>query len=79
MFPFPFSGLHLVHDKKVHDAMERARIDAELVRGSRRTVQMYQLRNVLRRTISKLNIFFWIGILRRRPSTLAKGDTRDSR
>ena len=63
MFPFPFSGLRLVHDKKVHDAMERARIDAELVRGSRRTVQLYQLRNVLILTISKLNIFVWIGHL----------------
>ena len=79
MFPFPVTGLRIVHDKKVHDAMERARIDAELARGSRRTVQLYQLRNVLTRTISRLNIFVWIGHLRSRPSTLAKGDTRDSR
>ena len=40
MFPFPVTGLRIVHDKKVHDAMERARIDAELARGSRRTVQL---------------------------------------
>ena len=78
MFPFPVTGLRIVHDKKVHDAMERARIDAELARGSRRTVQLYQLRNVLILTISRLNIFVWIGHLRRRPSTLANGDTRDS-
>ena len=79
MFPFPYTGLRLVHDKKVHDAMERARIDVELARGSRRTVQLYQLRNVLIHTISKLNIFVWSGHLRRRPRTLAKGDTSDSR
>ena len=79
MFPFPFTGLRLVHDMKVHDAMERACIDAELARGSRRIVYLYQIRNVLIRTFSKLNIFVWIGHLRRRPSTLTKGDTGDSR
>jgi hypothetical protein len=79
MYPFPDSGLRLIHNEKVHAAMERARINVELSRGSRRAVQLYQLRNVLIHTISRLNIFVWIGHLRRRPSTLAKGDTCDSR
>ncbi len=30
MYPFSYTGLRLVHDEKVRDAMERARIDAEL-------------------------------------------------
>ena len=36
MFPFSYTGLRLVHDEKVRDAMERAHIDAELTRSSRR-------------------------------------------
>ena len=35
MFPFSYTGLRLVHDEKVRDAMERAHIDAELTRSSR--------------------------------------------
>jgi len=30
MYPFPYTGLRLLHEEKVRDAMERARIDAEL-------------------------------------------------
>jgi hypothetical protein len=47
MFPFPYTGLRLVHDEKVCDAMERARIDAELARNSRRTLQLSMLRSLL--------------------------------
>lgn len=57
MFPFPDSGLRLIHNEKVHDAMERARIDVELSRGPRRIVQKSQLRNVLIRIRSRLDIF----------------------
>lgn len=38
MYPFSYTGLRLVHDEKVRDAMERAHIDAELVRNSQRAV-----------------------------------------
>ncbi len=79
MFPFPYNGLRLIHDEKVCDAMERARIDAELARGSQRTVQMFLLRNVLVRIRSRLNIFAPIEHPHRRPRALAKGDTQDSR
>ena len=72
MFPFPYTGLRLVHDEKVRDAMER-------VRGSRRTVQLSPLRNALMRIRSRLNIFAPIEHLRSRSRALAKGDTRDSR
>jgi len=34
MVPFPYTGLRLVHDAKVGDAMERARTDAELAGDS---------------------------------------------
>lgn len=44
-------------DEKVCDAMERARIDAELARGSERTVELSLLSNVLMRIRSRLNIF----------------------
>ena len=79
MFPPPYIGLRLFHDEKVCGAMERARIDAELARGSQRTVQLFLLRNVLVRIRSRLNIFAQIEHLRRRSRALAKGDTQDSR
>ena len=79
MFPFPFTGLRLIHDEKVRDAMERARIDAELTRSSRRTVQSSVIRNVLMRIRGRLNIFARIEYLRRRLRALTKGDTRVSR
>ena len=47
MFPLPYTGLRLVHDEKVRDAMERARIDAELALNPRRTMQLPLLSNVL--------------------------------
>jgi hypothetical protein len=78
MFPFPYTGLRLVHDEKVRDAMERARIDAELARNSRRTVQLSLLRNVLMRIRSRLNIFTRIEHLHRRSRALPMGDPRDS-
>jgi hypothetical protein len=78
MFPFPYTGLRLVHDEKVRDAMERARIDAELARSSRRTVHLSLLRNVLMRIRSRLNIFARIEHLRRWSRALPTGDPRDS-
>jgi len=44
MFPFPYTGLRLIHDEKVRDAMERATIDAELDRNSQRIVQLFLFR-----------------------------------
>ena len=31
MFPFPYTGLRLIHDEKVRDAMERACIHSGMV------------------------------------------------
>jgi hypothetical protein len=78
MFPFPYTGLRLLHDEKVRDAMERARIDAELARNSRRTLQLSLLRSLLMGIRSRLHMFARIEHLRRRPRALATGDTRDS-
>ena len=78
MFPFPYTGLRLLHDEKVCDAMERARIDAELARNSRRTLQLSLLRSLLMGIRSRLHMFARIEHLRRRPRALATGDTRDS-
>ena len=55
MFPFSYTGLRLVHDEKVRDAMERAHIDAELSRSSRRAVRLSLLRNVLKSIHSRLS------------------------
>jgi len=78
MFPFPYTGLRLLHDEKVRDAMEQARIHAELARSSRRAVQLLLLRNVLMRIRSRLNISARIEHLRRRTRALATGDPCDS-
>jgi hypothetical protein len=37
MYPFSYTGLRLIHDEKVRDAMERVCVDAELAREPRRT------------------------------------------
>lgn len=79
MFPFPHNGLRLIHDEKVRDAMERARIDAELARSPRRPGLLSLLRNFLMRIHSRLNIFARFEHLRHRPCALPKGNTRDSR
>lgn len=78
MYPFSYTGLRLIHDEKVRDAMERARIDAELASNSRRTAQLSLVRNVLVRIRSRLNIFARIEHLRRRPPTLATREMPDS-
>ena len=57
MYPFSYTGLRLVHDEKVRDAMERARIDAELVRKSQRAAWLSLLNSVLMRICSRLNVF----------------------
>ena len=76
MYPFPYTGLRLLHDEKVRDAMERARIDAELARNSRRTVQLSLLRSVFMRIRSGLNIFARVEHLRRGSRALAIKDPR---
>jgi len=78
MYPFPNSGLRLFHDEKVRDAMERARIDAELARNSRRTMQLSLLRSVLMRIRSGPNIFARVEHLHRGPRSLAIQDSRET-
>ena len=79
MFPFPDSGLRLIHNEKVHDAMKRARIDVELSRSSRRTVQLSMLSNVFIRIRRILNIFGRSEHPVHRQRAFAKRDTHDSR
>ena len=57
MYPFSYTGLRLVHDEKVRDAMERARIDAELARNSQRAAWLSLLSGVLMLIRSRLNVF----------------------
>jgi hypothetical protein len=57
MFPFSYTGLRLVHDEKVRDAMERARIDVEFTRNSQRTARLSLLSRVFMRFPSRLNFF----------------------
>lgn len=57
MYPFSYTGLRLVHDEKIRDAMERARIDAELARNSQRTAWLSLLSRVLMRIRRRLNVF----------------------
>jgi hypothetical protein len=57
MYPYSYTGLRLVHDEKVRDAMERARIDAELVRNSQRTERLSLFSSVLMLIRSRLNVF----------------------
>jgi hypothetical protein len=57
MYPFSYTGLCLVHDEKVRDAMERTRIDAELARNSQRTVLLSLLSNVPMLVRCRLNVF----------------------
>ena len=78
MYPFSYIGLRLVHDEKVRDAMERARIDAELTRNSRRTVRLSLLRSVFMRIRSGLNIFARVEHLSRGPRALAIIDSRET-
>jgi hypothetical protein len=56
MYPFSYTGLRLVHDEKVRDAMERARIDTELARNSQRTVWLSLLSSVPMFIRSRLNV-----------------------
>ena len=57
MYPYSYTGLRLIHDEKVRDAMERARVDAELVRNSQRTAWLSLPGRLLRRVRSRLNVF----------------------
>lgn len=65
MYPFSYTGLRLVHDEKVRDAMERARIDAELARNSQRTVWLSLLSSVPMFIRSRVNVFARVELLRR--------------
>ncbi len=65
MYPFSYTGLRLVHDEKVRNAMERARIDAELARNSQRTVWLSLLSSVPTLIRSRLNVFARVEHLRR--------------
>ncbi|MFL5663167.1 MAG: hypothetical protein ACJ8BW_17740 [Ktedonobacteraceae bacterium] len=65
MYPFSYTGLRLVHDEKVRDAMERTCIDAELARNSQRTVWLSLLSNVPTLIRSRLNVFARIEHLHR--------------
>jgi hypothetical protein len=65
MYPYSYTGLRLVHDEKVRDAMERARIDAELVRNSQRTEWLSLLSSVPMLIRSRLNVFARVEHLRR--------------
>ncbi len=50
-------GLQLIHDEKIRDAMERAHIDAELVRSSQRIIKILLSRNVFVRIRSRSKMF----------------------
>ncbi len=65
MYLFSYTGLCLVHDEKVRNAMERARIDAELARKSQRTVWLSLLSSVPTLIRSRLNVFTRVEHLRR--------------
>jgi hypothetical protein len=78
MFPFSYTGLRLIHDEKLRDAMEQAHIDAELARNSRRTVLLSLLRNSLMRIWRRLNISARIEHLRYRSHIIVTKDIRDS-
>jgi hypothetical protein len=65
MYPFSYTGLRLVHDEKVRDAMERARIDAELARNSQRTELLSLLGSVPMLIRCRLSVFVRDGHLRR--------------
>ena len=64
MDPFSYTGLRLVHDEKVRDAMERAHVDAELARNSQRTAWLSLLSSVLKLIRSRLNVFARVEHLR---------------
>jgi hypothetical protein len=78
MFPFSYTGLRVIHDEKVRDAMEQAHIDAELARNSRQPALLSLLRNVLTRIRSRLNISARIEHLRYRSHIIIRRDMRDS-
>jgi hypothetical protein len=65
MYPFSYTGLRLVHDEKIRNAMERARIDAEPARNSQRTVLLSLLSSVPMLVRCRLNGFVRGGHLRR--------------
>ncbi len=65
MYPYSYTGLRLVHDEKVRDAMERARIDAALARNSQQTVWLSLLSSVPMLIRSRMSVFARVEHLRR--------------
>jgi hypothetical protein len=57
MYPYSYTGLRLVHDEKVREAMERACVDAELVRSPRRAAWLSLLSGILKRIRSRMHVF----------------------
>jgi hypothetical protein len=76
MFPFSYTGLRVIHDEEVREAMEQAHIDAELARGSRQSVLLSLLRNALAHIHRRLNV--WLEHLRYRSHVIVTKDMRDS-
>ena len=57
MYPFSYTGLRLIHDEKVRDAMERACVDTELAHNSQRTAWLSLPGRILRRIRGRPNVF----------------------
>ena len=57
MYPFSYTGLRILHNEKVREAMEQVRIDAEIAHNSQRTVDLSLLSNVLKPIHSRLTVF----------------------
>ena len=57
MNPFSYTGLRVLHDEKVRNAMEQARIDTVLARKSQRTGRLSLAGRVLLHVRSRLNLF----------------------
>ena len=56
MYAFSYTGLRLIHEEKVRNAMERARIDAEVARNSQRTGSLFLLSHIPTLIRSRLNV-----------------------
>lgn len=54
MYPFSYTGLRLIHDQQVCEAMARACIDTELARNSRPIAQRQLRSGVLKSIRSRL-------------------------
>lgn len=57
MNPFSYTGLRILHDEKVREAMGQARVDAALARKSQRTRRLPLPGRVHLHVRSRLNLF----------------------